>query len=68
MKEEPGMKPRSADVGLGIGALLPGGLLSAVVSSFFSLGGAPPAILTLLFAVLIVVWGLRRNAGNGEAR
>jgi hypothetical protein len=68
MREEPGMNPRSADFGLGIGALLLGGVLSAVVSSFFGLGGALPTILTLLFTVLIVVWGLRRNAGNGEAR
>jgi len=67
MKEEPGMKPRSADVGLGIGALLLGGVLSAVVSGVFGLGGALPTILTLLFTVLIVSVVVRRRAPNADA-
>jgi hypothetical protein len=62
------MKSRGADdVFLGIGALLLGGLLSAVVSSLFGFGGLIPAILTVLFAVLIVAWGLRRNDRNEAA-
>jgi hypothetical protein len=57
------MQPRTRtdDVFLGIGALLLGGVLSAVVSGVFGLGGALPALLTLLFTVLIVSVAVRRR-------